>query len=178
MKNPRKQTCRDKKAFAISSTIQALASRGGEVALGYALDSTYPAGHLIVSPLLCGSNPYPRGSLTYRILFLLYIPPRFAVNNIVSKKTIFEKQLPKRKKYCTIIWQLTEMYRSGHNGTDSKSVDGVTRPWVRIPPSPPTKTPTEQTVGVLLSLPVGFCALRAMRSATRLNPRSVADALP
>ena len=32
------------------------------------------------------------------------------------------------------------MYRSGHNGTDSKSVDGVTRPWVRIPPSPPTKT--------------------------------------
>ena len=46
--------------------------------------------------------------------------------------------MPKQKKYCTIIWQLTEMYRSGHNGTDSKSVDGVTRPWVRIPPSPPT----------------------------------------
>ena len=30
-----------------------------------------------------------------------------------------------------------EEYRSGHNESDSKSFDGVSRPWVRIPPPPP-----------------------------------------
>ena len=40
-----------------------------EIALRYALCSTYPAHHRIVSPLFCGSNPYPRGSLTYRAVF-------------------------------------------------------------------------------------------------------------
>lgn len=30
-----------------------------------------------------------------------------------------------------------EMYRSGRNEADSKSVDGSNRPGVRIPPSPP-----------------------------------------
>ena len=30
-----------------------------------------------------------------------------------------------------------ERYRSGHNGTDSKSVGGVSPTWVRTPPSPP-----------------------------------------
>ena len=32
-----------------------------------------------------------------------------------------------------------EMYRSGRNEADSKSVDGSNRPGVRIPPSPPNK---------------------------------------
>jgi len=49
--------------------VQALASQGDEIALEYALVSTYPANQLIVSPLLRGSNPYPCGSLTYRKLF-------------------------------------------------------------------------------------------------------------
>ena len=31
----------------------------------------------------------------------------------------------------------TEMYRSGHNEADSKSVGGSNRPGVRIPSSPP-----------------------------------------
>lgn len=29
-----------------------------------------------------------------------------------------------------------EWYRSGHNGTDSKSVEPLLAPWVRIPPTP------------------------------------------
>ena len=33
-----------------------------------------------------------------------------------------------------------EMYRSGRNEADSKSVDGSNRPGVRIPPSPPVNT--------------------------------------
>ena len=53
--------------------VQALASQGDEIALGYALRSTYPADQLKVSPLLCGSNPYPYGSLTYRIFLLLML---------------------------------------------------------------------------------------------------------
>jgi len=48
------------------TTVQALASKGNEIALGYALCSTHPADLLIVSPLFRGSNPYPFGSLTYR----------------------------------------------------------------------------------------------------------------
>jgi len=51
--------------------VQALASQGDEIALEYALVSTYPANLLIVSPLLRGSNPYPCGSLTYRIFIQL-----------------------------------------------------------------------------------------------------------
>ena len=34
-----------------------------------------------------------------------------------------------------------EMYRSGRNEADSKSVDGSNHPGVRIPPSPPEITP-------------------------------------
>ena len=34
-----------------------------------------------------------------------------------------------------------EMYRSGRNEADSKSVDGSNRPGVQIPPSPPKKNP-------------------------------------
>lgn len=56
-----------KKLYVI---VQALASQGDEIALKYALVSTYPANQLIVSPLFRGSNPYPCGSLTYRKLFI------------------------------------------------------------------------------------------------------------
>ena len=51
---------------SVNDIVQALASQGDEIALEYALVSTYPANLLIVSPLLRGSNPYPCGSLTYR----------------------------------------------------------------------------------------------------------------
>jgi len=51
---------------AFLAIVQVLASQGGEVALFHALDSTWTVDLLIVSPLLCGSNPYPCGSLTYR----------------------------------------------------------------------------------------------------------------
>jgi len=43
-----------------------LASQGNEVALFHALLTTWTVDHLIVSPRLRGSNPYPYGSLTYR----------------------------------------------------------------------------------------------------------------
>ena len=49
-------------------TVQASASQGSEIALGHALVSTFPANQLIVSPPFRGSNPYPCGSLTYRVL--------------------------------------------------------------------------------------------------------------
>jgi hypothetical protein len=62
--NPKKQ--REKLCTLL---VQALASQGDEIALEYALVSTYPANQLIVSPLFRGSNPYPCGSLTYRKLF-------------------------------------------------------------------------------------------------------------
>ncbi len=41
------------------STVRALASQGGGIVLENALDSTSPADHLTVSPLLRGNNPYP-----------------------------------------------------------------------------------------------------------------------
>jgi hypothetical protein len=48
--------------------VQALALQGGEIALGYALlCSTYPVNLLGLSPTFRGSNPYPCGSLTYRV---------------------------------------------------------------------------------------------------------------
>ena len=50
--------------------VQVLALQGAEIALGYALYSTYPADPLEMSPSLRGSNPYPCGSLTYRVLFI------------------------------------------------------------------------------------------------------------
>ena len=37
-----------------------------------------------------------------------------------------------------------EMYRSGRNEADSKSVDGSNRPGVRIPPSPPKKETSDR----------------------------------
>jgi len=40
--------------------------RPREVALFHALGSTWTVHLLAVSPRLCGSNPYPCGSLTYR----------------------------------------------------------------------------------------------------------------
>jgi hypothetical protein len=55
-----------KQAQRFCVIVQALASQGGEVALFHALFSTWTVDLLIVSPLFCGSNPYPCGSLTYR----------------------------------------------------------------------------------------------------------------
>ncbi len=40
-----------------------------------------------------------------------------------------------------ILVLLTEGYRSGHNGADSKSVCSAKGTWVRIPPSPPSDPP-------------------------------------
>ena len=53
-----------------SVTVQALASQGGEIAL----DDTFVfdiacSNHLMMSPSFCGSDPYPCGSLTYRMLY-------------------------------------------------------------------------------------------------------------
>jgi len=53
--------------------VQVLASQGDEVTLFHALFSTWTVYLLIVSPLLCGSNPYPCGSLTYRSGFYNHI---------------------------------------------------------------------------------------------------------
>jgi hypothetical protein len=52
-----------------SLTVQALASQGGEIAL----DDTFVfdiacSNQRMMSPSLCGSDPYPCGSLTYRTL--------------------------------------------------------------------------------------------------------------
>ena len=61
----------------ISPTVQALASQGGEIAL----DDTFVfdiacSNHLMMSPSLRGSDPYPCGSLTYRIgLLPVYYHP-------------------------------------------------------------------------------------------------------
>ena len=41
--------------FRVYNTVQALASQGVIIALGYAF-TTYPANQLIVSPQFCGSN--------------------------------------------------------------------------------------------------------------------------
>ena len=50
------------------ATVWASASQGDEITLDNALVSTWPVDLLIVSPLFRGSNPYPCGSLTYRVL--------------------------------------------------------------------------------------------------------------
>ncbi len=61
-----------------------------------------------------------------------------------------------------------ERYRSGHNGADSKSVGGASPTWVRIPPSPPSPTPT-------LTIPHSLClhSLSTRRWASEC-PRSTA----
>lgn len=47
-------------------TVQALAPQGDEMSLVLTL-AIRTVDQRIVSPLLCGSHPYPCGSLTYRI---------------------------------------------------------------------------------------------------------------
>jgi hypothetical protein len=55
-------------------TVQALASPGGEIALGHALLFDKPcSNHRVMSPSLCGSDPYPCGSLTYRTQYAVVI---------------------------------------------------------------------------------------------------------
>ena len=52
-------------------TVQALAPQGDEMSLVLTL-AIRTVDQRVVSPLLCGSHPYPCGSLTYRISSLLY----------------------------------------------------------------------------------------------------------
>lgn len=48
--------------------------KGNVIALFHTLKTTWTVHHLlIVSPQYRGSNPYPRGSLTYRINIINYI---------------------------------------------------------------------------------------------------------
>ena len=42
---------------------------------------------------------------------------------------------------CTVKFYM-QRYRSGYNENDSKSFDGWSRPWVRIPPAAPNIPPT------------------------------------
>lgn len=54
---------------AVLPTVQALASQGGEIALDDTLLFDIACSNpLMMSPSLCGSDPYPCGSLTYRTL--------------------------------------------------------------------------------------------------------------
>ncbi len=55
-----------------SAIVQASTSQGNEDTLFHALFSTWTVYLLIVSPLFCGSNPYPCGSLAYRNVLLRY----------------------------------------------------------------------------------------------------------
>ena len=52
-------------------TVQALAPQGDEMSLVLTL-AIRTVDQRVVSPLLCGSHPYPCGSLTYRISSLFY----------------------------------------------------------------------------------------------------------
>ena len=52
-------------------TVQALAPQGNEMSLVLTF-AIRTVDQRVVSPLLCGSHPYPCGSLTYRISSLLY----------------------------------------------------------------------------------------------------------
>ena len=73
-KIPRQSSTMTGKLYSpIKNTVQASASQGSEIALGHALVSTFPANQLIVSPPFRGSNPYPCGSLTYRIFICIII---------------------------------------------------------------------------------------------------------
>ena len=60
-------------ACKYENTVQASASPGGEIALGHALFFDKPcSNHRVMSPSLCGSDPYPCGSLTYRTHMRFY----------------------------------------------------------------------------------------------------------
>ena len=56
------------KAQPNPATVWASTSQGDEIILDNALVSTWPVDLLIVSLLFRGNNPYPCGSLTYRVL--------------------------------------------------------------------------------------------------------------
>ena len=55
-------------------TVQALAPQGDEMSLVLTL-TIRTVDQRVVSPLLCGSHPYPCGSLTYRYSLLVYSSP-------------------------------------------------------------------------------------------------------
>ena len=69
----------------------------------------------------------------------------------------------------------TDRYRSGHNGPDSKSGDGASRPWVRIPPYPPWKKQVERLAFFNVINPLRdllhftFCAGRIFHICRKAN---------
>ena len=80
----------------------------------------------------------------------------YTVLDIIFRQIVEEllKRLKKRDSdlifsYCSYLFfalpesgiqeRYTEVYRSGHNGPDSKSGSLVRGSWVRIPPLPPTR---------------------------------------
>ena len=68
-KNPRAAACNGRTGGTVTScrAVQALASQGGEVALCDTLSFDIACSdQRVMSPSLCGSDPYPCGSLTYR----------------------------------------------------------------------------------------------------------------
>lgn len=68
-------------------TVQALASQGNEIALDDALFSTSTANLLIVSPLFRGSNPYPCGSLTYRVFNMYSVKRHLSFVNLFRRES-------------------------------------------------------------------------------------------
>ena len=85
-KNPHPNGC-GSKPFDLC-TVRASASQGGEIALDETLCFDIAcSNHLMVSPPLRGSNPYPCGSLTYRI-FLPYCRAGGRVCQPLSRKKI------------------------------------------------------------------------------------------
>ena len=65
-------------------TVQALAPQGDEMSLVLTL-AIRTVDQRVVSPLLCGSHPYPYGSLTYRLTLLLYS----SLERLSIKRAIF-----------------------------------------------------------------------------------------
>ena len=96
-KNRRFRTAEWFRACDERTTVRASASPGGEVALNYALVSTWPVDLLAVSPQFRGSNPYPCGSLAYRVFCLHYYD---------STAPYICQVANEKNKYCADFWHL------------------------------------------------------------------------
>ena len=88
---------------------------------GVALESLHPAGHLVRRKSHNGG--LYRVSRTQPFIVILH-------RNLAFFQTL-----------CEAVSEIyRQAYRSGHNGTDSKSVELERVPWVRIPPPAPSIT--------------------------------------